>query len=85
MVELKSWDDYKTLPKNSWGIPEPTPQEQRVNCFEVGGLDLIIMPGLAFDKQGNRIGYGKGYYDRFLDTCTQFATEKGIVKPRTST
>jgi 5-formyltetrahydrofolate cyclo-ligase len=53
------------LKKNNWGILEPgqgipTPPEK---------IDLVLVPLLAFDKQGNRVGYGKGYYDRFLITC----------------
>ncbi len=45
-----------------WGIPEPVGAE-RVPLAEI---DLILVPGLAADLRGNRIGYGKGYYDRFL-------------------
>lgn len=48
---------------DKWGIPEPI----NVEKSEVGEVfDLIIMPGLAFDKNGNRIGYGGGYYDKYL-------------------
>lgn len=43
-----------------WGIPEPQAGPETEN------LDLIVMPGLAFDKRGNRLGYGAGYYDRCL-------------------
>lgn len=60
MVRVKSLDDYNNLPLNSWNIPEPKASDGRPDCFEEGGLDLIIMPGLAFDLNGNRIGYGKG-------------------------
>lgn len=34
-----------------------------------GGLDLILMPGLGFDKNGNRLGRGKGFYDLYLQHC----------------
>ncbi|ORX96830.1 5-formyltetrahydrofolate cyclo-ligase-like protein [Basidiobolus meristosporus CBS 931.73] len=67
MVRLTSWSDYEGLPVNSFGIPEPAHEEKRINAFEEGGLDVLIMPGLAFDKFGNRLGRGKGYYDRYLN------------------
>lgn len=49
------------------------------------GLDLVIMPGLAFDLKGNRIGYGKGYYDKFLSTLQDMHKSKGIPPAKTGT
>lgn len=51
---------------NRWGVPEPQ-YGQRV---AVEKIDMVLVPLLAFDVQGHRIGYGKGYYDRFLKNCT---------------
>ncbi len=53
-----------TLVFNKWGIPEPPPP-----YFEtplLSQLDLVLVPMLGGDYNGNRIGYGKGFYDRFL-------------------
>jgi 5-formyltetrahydrofolate cyclo-ligase len=83
MVEIKDLQDLHALPKNSWGIPEPSMDEKRMDSFMAGGLDLIIMPGLAFDRKGNRIGYGKGYYDRFLSKCYINSEQYAITRPFT--
>lgn len=50
------------LAANSWGVPEP----QQENDADFSEIDLIIVPMVAGDRQKNRLGYGMGYYDRFL-------------------
>ena len=56
-------DSLRDLKKGSYGIMEPT--GVAVN-LEDKTVDLWIVPGIAFDIKGNRLGYGKGYYDRIL-------------------
>lgn len=50
-------------PSDSYGILEPTTPELSIINSQ---LSIVIVPGMAFDKQGHRLGRGKGYYDRFL-------------------
>jgi 5-formyltetrahydrofolate cyclo-ligase len=62
------------LENNVWGIPEPkqgipTPTEK---------IDVVIIPLLVFDKRGHRVGYGKGYYDRFLSGCRSDCKKIGL-------
>lgn len=55
--------DYEALVKNEFGIPEPAEQPEAPLQIPLG---VILVPGLAFDRMGTRLGMGKGYYDRFL-------------------
>lgn len=59
-VELKSITDLK---ENSWGVAEP----EADTPFNISKIGLVIVPMVAGDLQKNRLGYGKGYYDRFLN------------------
>lgn len=55
---------HDILVKNTFGIEEPVKDE--TNFIEKNQIDLIIVPGICFDKENNRLGFGKGYYDRYL-------------------
>ncbi|KND00899.1 5-formyltetrahydrofolate cyclo-ligase [Spizellomyces punctatus DAOM BR117] len=83
MVRLVSWDDYKALPTNKWNIPEPLLDEARENALQSEGLDLVIVPGLAFDGEGWRMGHGKGYYDRYLRKVADWSASAGKPPPIT--
>ncbi len=68
------WDEHTVLQTNRWGIPEP------VGGTEVHAaiLDVVLVPLLAFDRHGNRVGYGKGFYDRFLAQCRPESLKIGL-------
>jgi len=64
-------DSHTKIVENDWGIPEPI---NAIKCPD-DTIDMILIPLLGFDKQGFRVGYGKGFYDRFLPNC-----RKDIIK-----
>ena len=62
-LELRRISGPEELCKGAFGIPEPAAQ---CPVHSHGEADLFVIPGIAFDMSGRRIGYGKGYYDRTL-------------------
>ncbi|XP_054278106.1 5-formyltetrahydrofolate cyclo-ligase [Macrosteles quadrilineatus] len=66
MVRLDSMDELKAMPKSKWGIIQPMESDEREDCLETGGVNYVVVPGVAFTSTGLRLGHGKGYYDRFL-------------------
>lgn len=80
MLALDSVEEFESLEADKWGIPslKPAQAANKPNCLggrgvsgtdgstTENGLDLIVMPGMAFDQGFRRLGHGKGYYDHFL-------------------
>ncbi|WP_411029118.1 5-formyltetrahydrofolate cyclo-ligase [Spongiimicrobium sp. 3-5] len=66
--------DNTIIKKNKYGVPEP------LDGIEVPAnkIQVVFMPLLAFDKRGNRVGYGKGYYDNFLTMCGSNVVKIGL-------
>ena len=66
--------DNTKIKKNAYNIPEP------IDGIEVPSnkIDVVFVPLLAYDTKGNRIGYGKGFYDRFLAECKPDTIKIGL-------
>ena len=60
--------------QNAWNIHEPTHNEYVLTRE----IDVVLVPGLAFDTSGHRVGYGKGFYDRFLAKCRPDCLKIGL-------
>lgn len=67
-IELKHllFESEEQLELSSWGIPEP----KKGKVIAADRFEYVFVPLLAVDKKGNRVGYGKGFYDRFLKKCS---------------
>ena len=66
--------DNTLIKKNDYNIPEP------VEGIEIPSekIDVVFVPLLAYDKLGNRVGYGKGFYDRYLSECRKDVIKIGL-------
>lgn len=64
------------LVENRWGIPEPVIADQLPQ--QPASFDIVLVPLLVFDLQGQRIGYGGGFYDRFLAECRPDCLKIGL-------
>jgi len=74
MMENIFFEGVHQLEKTKWGMVEP---KQGIQA-DAKEIDMVMVPLLAIDKQGHRIGYGKGYYDRFLSVCRADCRKIGI-------
>jgi len=63
------------LAENKWGMLEPV---ETATSIDTSHIDVVLLPLLGFDRAGNRIGYGMGYYDRFLHRCRPDVQKIGL-------
>lgn len=62
------------LVENKYGIPEP----YQGDLYDHSNFDIVLIPLVAFDLRGHRVGYGKGFYDRFLSKCPPEIIKTGL-------
>jgi 5-formyltetrahydrofolate cyclo-ligase len=73
MLQCVPFTSTSTLIEDRWGISEP--QGHPTDPLDI---DLVLVPLLAFDKRGHRLGYGRGFYDRFLLRCRSDCLKVGL-------
>jgi len=83
-LRVYSLDDLASFPSGTWGIKEPPESWQGTRRAEVLGsaaesLDMILLPGVAFDRDLSRLGHGKGYYDRFIASYISSSRSKPLL------
>jgi len=73
-IESIFFEGSHLLVPGKWGIPEPVDGTP----IDPGQLDMVLVPMLIFDERGHRVGYGKGFYDKFLSLCRKDCKRVGI-------
>jgi len=73
-LENLKFDSVTKLFKNKWRIAEP----RTGNFVEIEKIDAVLVPLLCFDERGFRVGYGKGFYDKFLSECRTDCLKIGL-------
>ena len=73
-IENYLYTRREDLETNAWGIKEP----RETLSIHAEQIDLVLIPLLSFDQTGHRVGYGKGFYDRFLRDCRKDCQRIGL-------
>ena len=73
-IESLKFASDTNLVKNTWEISEPAHDE----IVDTEKIDLVVLPLLCFDQKGFRVGYGKGFYDKFLKNCRADCLKIGL-------
>ncbi|GHJ87016.1 hypothetical protein NliqN6_3418 [Naganishia liquefaciens] len=90
MLRLYSQRDLESLARDKWGIPDAGDRRadldeatRREDCMSEHAppLDVILVPGVCFDAKFQRLGHGKGYYDRYIERYRAFASQRGEKPP----
>lgn len=71
VLDISNVEEFE---EDSWGIPVPI----KKRSANQQNIHLVVIPLVAFDEQGHRIGYGKGYYDRFLEHLSKDVIKVGL-------
>ena len=74
VLEHYYYENEEQLKNNTWEIPEPV----KGVPAPTQKIDAVLVPLLAFDKQGHRLGYGRGFYDKFLASCRPDCLKIGL-------
>lgn len=77
MLRVFSSADLDTFELSSWGIPEPPLNDTERVLGDP--LDVILVPCVALDKEGHRLGHGKGYYDKFISQTIVRGTRPFLI------
>ena len=73
-IESLKFDSKSELAVNRWHISEPVGND----LIEVEKIDAVLVPLLCYDERGFRVGYGKGFYDKFLKNCRADCLKIGL-------
>ncbi len=76
LIRISKINSFDDLEPKTFGILEP--KKNKIRNFDIDELDLVIVPGIVFDKNGHRIGYGHGYYDKFLEKLRKNTIKIGL-------
>ena len=79
LLAVQLTDPEKQLQPGCYGIPEPTPAQIAKATVNPTTIETVLIPGSVFDQTGGRLGYGGGFYDRFLTKSAPQASRIGLA------